>query len=140
MAAGGTGASMGASLLTGSPPDGLGDMMGGEQGSASNSALKTIQPGQTNSFNAKMAKSAGADYKGVDFLSARNMTWTSKPSSNEGLQRMGIKDRNFPKQIGSTVIGGVSGALGASGASSALSSISSLFMFEGGDKEVPLPE
>ena len=57
------------SSFAGGDPGSLGDSMGGEQSSAANSALKTIQPGNVNGFNSKMQKSAGANYKSVDFLS-----------------------------------------------------------------------
>ena len=62
---------------SGASPDGLGDLLGGEQESSSGSAFKIIQTGNVNGFNANMAKSAGADYKAIDFLSGRNMSWTS---------------------------------------------------------------
>ena len=64
-----------------------------------------------------MNQAAGANYKALDFLSARNMTWTSKPNTNDGLKRMGIKDRNFPKQIGSTVAAGAGSVAGVAGGS-----------------------
>jgi len=61
-----------------------------------------------------MSKSAGVDYKALDFLAARNMTWTSKAPKGEGLGRMGVKSRNFPKNIGSTVIAGAGATVAAS--------------------------
>ena len=48
------------------------------------------------------------------------MTWTSKTPSNEGVKRMGVKDRNFMKQMGSTVIAGVGGSVGINGATAAV--------------------
>ena len=83
-----------------------------------------------------MQKTAGANYKQVDFLSERNMTWTSKPPTNEGVKRMGVKDRNFPKQIGSTVMAGVGGSVGVNGAVTAINAVSSMMSFEGGAKEM----
>jgi hypothetical protein len=56
-----------------------------------------------------MHKAAGNDFKQVDFLSARNMTWTSKPPEGDSLKRMGIKSKNFPKNMGSTVLSGLGG-------------------------------
>ena len=79
-----------------------------------------------------MQKSAGANYKAVDFLSASNMTWTSMPPKNEGLKRMGVKDRNFPKQIGSAVIAGSSTVAGIGGSSVIMGGVSALFQMEGG--------
>ena len=72
-----------------------------------------------------MQKTAGANYESVDFLSGRSMTWTSKPTQNEGLKRMGVKDRSFPKQIGSTVIAGAGAVAGIGGGGAAIGALSS---------------
>ena len=52
---------------------------------------------------------------------------------------MGIKSRNFPKNIGSTVLGGASGAIAAKTATATFQTISAL-LFEGGEKELSLQE
>jgi hypothetical protein len=39
---------------------------------------------------------------------------------------MGVKDRNFPKQIGSTLLAGASGVLGFNGAKGAVDVFSAL--------------
>ena len=63
------------------------------------------------------------------------MTWTSMPPKNEGLKRMGVKDRNFPKQVGSTVIAGGGTVATIGGSSMALTAIGSLLQMEGGTPE-----
>ena len=64
-----------------------------------------------------MAKAAAVDYKAVDFLSERNMTWTSQPPEGDGLQRLVVSSKNFPKNIGSSVfVGGGATAAGAAAA------------------------
>jgi hypothetical protein len=62
-----------------------------------------------NSYNKKMKDAAGCNYKSVDFLSGRNMTWTSTPPEGQGIIRMGIKSKNFPSNMGSAVIAGTGG-------------------------------
>lgn len=42
------------------------------------------------------------------------MTWTSQPPEGEGLKRLGVTSKNFPKNIGSSVfVGGGATAAGA---------------------------
>jgi hypothetical protein len=62
-----------------------------------------------NGFNKNMQKTAGCDYKQVDFLSGRNMTWTSVPPEGAGVIRMGIKTKNFATNMGSVVIASCGG-------------------------------
>ena len=84
-----------------------------------------------------MQKTASGNYKPLDYLSKANMTWTSKPPSNEGLKRMGVKDRNFPKQVGSTVLTASGGLLAANGLGYGSQAISSIMQIlaEGGTPE-----
>lgn len=90
--------------------------------------MKIIQPGQVNGFNQDMSKATGADYKSIDFLSGRNMTWTSTPPAGDGLKRMGIDSKNSFKTVGSTVLGGGAATAG----SNALGPLLQNMMFEGG--------
>lgn len=75
------------------------------------------------------------DYKAIDFLSNRNMTWTSQPPEGDGLKRMGIKTKNFPKNIGSTLIGGGGALAAASLATPVMELALTALNFEGGQAE-----
>ena len=48
---------------------------------------------------------------------------------------MGVKERNFPKQVGSGIIAGAGGVIGMNAASFALQAVQSVVMLEGGAEE-----
>jgi hypothetical protein len=123
------------SFLGNTPPEEVSEDLASEQHSAFGSALKVIQPGSVNGFNKKMQKTAGMDYKAVDFLSKRNMTWTSQPPTGDGLKRIGIKTRNAAKTISTTAISGA-GSLMAANLAMPMFKLASDVIFEGGVQEI----
>jgi hypothetical protein len=82
-----------------------------------------------------MQKAAGVDFKQVDFLSMRNMTWTSQPPESDSIKRMGVKTKNFPKNIGSTMIGGAGTMIAGNAAAPGLTALATALPFEGGGPE-----
>lgn len=70
----------------------------------------------------------------MDFLSARNLTWTSQPPEGDGLKRMGVETKNFAKNIGSAVIGGAGGIAVVQSIGPIASGLGA--MFEGGEKSL----
>jgi len=77
------------------------------------------------------------NYDFINYYGSMNMTWTSKAPDSAALKRLGISDRNFPKQIGSTVVTGAGGVVGGQAAGMAIDVMSSVatLAFEGGSEE-----
>lgn len=65
------------------------------------------------------------NYDFIDYYKDMNMTWTSKAPESPALKRLGITDRNFPKQIGSTVVTGAGGVVSGQAAGMAIDMFSS---------------
>jgi hypothetical protein len=94
-------------------------------------------PGNTNGLNKDMGKTSGGNFKGVDFLARRNMTWTSGAPKGDSLKRMGVESKNAPKTMGSTVLGGTALAGGGVMAQGAMESMGVVMPFEGGTPDIP---